>query len=319
MQLQAVAIDVHPPRASPMARRVRRWLPWRRFYYPIARLRCGVWRLGRVGVAWVFGAEPLKSGTLPRMAVPGWAHRFQGQTQRGGIFFGIWSTLLTTGLASFGSAFGSVMFGLAFAVHVGSILDLLRSTAGRTPRQIVVGGIGVGVALLALYVPLSRMVLHFVDARQWYQDAGPFASGDVVLFNPRAYVNDSPQAGDIVLFRGSDEDFRTGHVVYRMTGEAVDRVLAEPGSRVAWKSGELWVDGRQSNLRPLSGESLPDQPDLVVPANMYYIVPTMPSTANVVLGRVGLLSRYAVLQPRQNIVGRAIVRHYPIWRWWWMN
>jgi len=316
MQLRAVAIDVHPPRASPLVRRVRRWLPWRRVYYPLRDFVVefgGAWDRG---VAQVFDAAPLKPGTLPRMAVPGWAQRFRGQTQRGNIFFGIWSTLLTTGLACFGSAFGSFMLGLAFAVHVGSILDMLRATTGRTPRQILVGGMVVGVAILALYLPLSRMVLHFVDARQWYQDAGPFASGDVVLFNPRAYITASPRAGDIVLLRASDRDFRTGHVVYRVTGNAVDRVLAEPGSTVAWKNGELWVDGRRSNLRPVSGQGLPDQSDLRVPEGMYYIVR---STIPLVGGVVGPLQQNLVLHPRGEIVGRAIVRHYPIWRWWWMN
>ncbi len=316
LRLQAVAIDVHPPRASPLVRQVRRWFAWRRLYYPLRDFvihRGGALERRAVGV---FDAAPLKPGSLPRMLLPGWAQRFQGRTQRGKAFFGVWSALFTAGLMCLGSTFGSVMFGLAFAVHAGSILDLLLPATDRAPRQIVLRGVAVGAALLALYLPLSRVVTHFVDARQWLVDAGPFASGDVVLFNPRAYLGEAPQVGDIVLFRGSDWRVMRGNTVYGGGGEGTDRILAGPGSTVAWKHGELWVDGRRSNLRPLNGQALPDQADLPVPAGMYYIVPsTDPLLGNV----VAPLRPDLVLHPQGAMEGRAIVRHYPIWRWWWMN
>ena len=35
MQLRAEAIDVHPPRARPLVLHLRRWIPWRRLYYPV--------------------------------------------------------------------------------------------------------------------------------------------------------------------------------------------------------------------------------------------------------------------------------------------
>jgi hypothetical protein len=318
MRLRAEAIDVHPPRARPLVLHLRRWIPWRRLYYPV---RDVVFKRGGAlehGAATIFDTAPLKPGTLPRMLVPGWAQRFQGQTQRGRAFFGVWSALLTTGLLSFGSTFGSIMLGLAFAVHAGSALDLLLPVRDRTPQQILIRGLIVGLVLLAIYIPPGRVLLHFVDARQWLRSEEPFAAGDVVLFNPRAYVSDEPQVGDVVLFQDSNwfaqaPEYR--HTIIR-GGEGIDRVLAGPGSTVSWKEGELWVDGRQSTLRPLNGQALPNQADLRVPAGMYYIVPSTSTIAGVALRST---QPDRVLRPRETILGRAIVRHYPLWRWWWMH
>jgi signal peptidase I len=318
--MHSVAINVYPPRAGTLARHVRRWLPWRRFYYPLRDVV--IQRGGALerGAASVFDTASLKPGSLPRMVVPGWAQRFQGQTQRGKAFFGVWSAFLTTGLMCFGSTLGSVMFGLTFAVHAGSILDLLMPRTDRTLRQIALRGAAVAIALLALYIPVSRAVLHFVDARQWMQDTGPFASGDVILYNPRAYLVATPQPGDIVLFQDSRWSMRgpgNGHTIYQGGGEWMDRILAGPGDTVTWKGGELWVNGRRSDLRPLGPLAIPDQDELLVPPNTYYIVPsTNPMLAQV----IAAVQRYDVfLHSARSFLGKAIVRHYPIWRWWWMQ
>ena len=97
----------------------------------------------------------------------------------------------------------------------------------------------------------------------------------------------------------------------------MDRVLAGPGSKVAWKEAELWIDGKRSDLRPLNGAPLPDQAELQVPAGMYYIVPS----TNPVLPRIYNTAQgpSLFLHSLRSMSGKAIVRHYPIWRWWWMQ
>ena len=138
----------------------------------------------------------------------------------------------------------------------------------------------------------------------------------MILFNPRAYDTENPQPGDVVLFEAGEARIMEGHTEYvDRAGRTVERILAGPGSKVAWKHNELWIDGHRSNLQPLLVQSVFDQPELKVPPDMYYIL-----SASRIVGRLGpTITANVFLHRRGSILGRAIVRHYPIWRWWWIN
>jgi hypothetical protein len=321
LRLQTAAVEVYPPRAGALARTARRWFPWRRFYYPLRDIgRQIVARPIETGLARTFDAGPIAASAWLRMAVPGWAQCAAGQRWRGRAFFAVWIALLAAGIMCFGATPGSMMLGFAFSVHIGSVLDVLAPRSDRDPRQIVLRALVIAAPLLVLYLPIGWGALQLVGTRQWQADAPPFAAGDVILYSRRAYNTSGPAPGDVVLFR--DESRRpvaaNGHArVYQGAGDWVDRVLAVPGSTVSCRNGELLVDGRPSAWRPLNANVLPDQPELRVPEGMYYIVPSTNAAALPFIGSPQW--RDACLHPRNEIIGKVLVRHYPIWRWWWLR
>ncbi|MGH7169251.1 MAG: hypothetical protein ACRELG_03105 [Gemmataceae bacterium] len=145
--LQSLAIDVHPPRAAPWTKRLRRWgLPFRSMYN----------KAQEVGERRFFddaeGADLLGApvGILVRLLIPGWAHIHLGQRQRGLLFLGLWLSLLAVAILFFcftlsgislyrggvilrefsnmqgALSLGGIFLGLAFSVHLASCMSVAR-------------------------------------------------------------------------------------------------------------------------------------------------------------------------------------------------
>ena len=142
------------------------------------------------------------------------------------------------------------MLGLAFAVHAGSALDLLLPVRDRTPQQILIRGLIVGLVLLAIYIPPGRVLLHFVDARQWLRSEEPFAAGDVVLFNPRAYVSEEPRVGDVVLFQDSN------WVALRRSIATRSFAAVAMGWIASWRARVAPCRGKKENCGSMAGNRL---------------------------------------------------------------
>src|SRR6516165_3313579 len=116
LRLATAVLDVHPPRARPWAKRLRRYLP---LHAISARLRDAA---GEVCRQVSGGAEAVRfplpaPGIISRLVVPGWAHFYCGQVQLGWGFLGSYLVLLALGLLFLGTGLGSFLLGLAFSVH----------------------------------------------------------------------------------------------------------------------------------------------------------------------------------------------------------
>lgn len=126
LQLAALAIDVHPPRASPAAKALRRWLPmlWLR-----NQLRgvLSAMLAARKMLRWPSGWPAPR--LLLRTIVPGWAHWYLGRTRRALWVFGWYLAFLLAGLLLLGTSLGWTLLILAVFLHAVSIADIV----GRAP------------------------------------------------------------------------------------------------------------------------------------------------------------------------------------------
>jgi type IV secretory pathway protease TraF len=318
LELAATAIDVHPPRATPRAKRLRRWFPW---YGIAARIRDGLEAIGRFTLRQLDVPQPL-AGLFGRMVVPGWPQIFTGQIARGRMFLAMYLVLMAIGLAFVGTVFGSFALGFALAVHASSVIDVLWAATTDLRTRITYAAVCITVLGVVVYLPVGWAVTRFVVPRQLVRDSPPFAAGDAVLCNRVAYRRSGPAAGDVVLFRvvPRDVQMRTaqgGNAIYRVGGEFIDRVLAGPGQSVKWEAGSLWVDGQPSPWRPLNPDAVRVGLQWTVPTGAYLVLPsTQPPGAPAYPADVWATMS---LVPHESLLGRVFLRHQPLWRWWWIR
>jgi hypothetical protein len=307
----ALAIDVHPPRATATAKWLRRWLPMPALY----RVRDEA-RQARRGVrrtAARTGFAPPAPGTIPRMLVPGWPLLHVREVFRGRLFLGAYLALLVTGLALLGTFFGSVCLGLAFGVHVASCLAVLR-LGGMDAGALRFSALFVILGLFgAVYLPAAWLVTRVATPLTLDYAVPPFAPGDVLLMSR---ASGPPRPGDVVLHRQRQQMYRAGGMGpnYMIAeGEVIDRVLAGPGDAVRWEQGRLWVNGRPSPLAPLNPDRVPAKLAWSVPPGHYLILPT----ASVALDpRVTAdVWQGMSLIRADDVFGRVYFRTHPLTRW----
>jgi signal peptidase I len=321
--LATAAIDVHPPRASHAAKRVRQVVPRRLLYRArdAAALAHRAITRSIVEESRIPLPEP---GVLPRLFVPGWAHFYTGQRIRGWFFLGAFLPLLLLALTRWGTPLGSIAAGLAFSVHASSVLDILiRQGTVRFPKMMATAFIVSLVLGLLIYAPAGWLLSSRLAAPiEFAYDAPPFQRDDVVLINLWAYALTAPHCGDVVQFRpvsaGRMEDpnrqaFHT-RLIYEQN-ELIDRVVGLPGDRVVWDAGKLTVNGTPVAWTPLVPERLPPHLEIVVPADRYLILPTT-SVGAANEGGSESYWKTAGLIPVDDILGVAYLRVAPLSRVW---
>ena len=273
LRLSTTVIDVHPPRARPWVKSLRRLFPLQRGFF---RLRDGLTAAaGGVVGAWN-EHRPMTAMPVPevllRLIVPGWAHSYLGLTWRARFFFIAFAVLVILSILFWGSTLGSVFLGLAFSIHASATIDIILQSGTELGTRLLCGFF-VAIFLGLVYYPVGWFVSRTAAPRMIETSAGPFKDGDVVLVNSWR----APQPGSVVLFRKQGLDTLTqvrGIPIRFVGGEFIDRILAGPGSEVAWKNGELWVDGKESSWKPLTPITLPSSFKMTVPKDAYLIFPS---------------------------------------------
>ncbi len=318
LELATTSIDVHPPRARPSVKRLRRWFPW---YGVAARTRDGVEAIARMTLRQL-DLPRLASSLFVRMVVPGWPQVYTGQTARGRMFLWTYLALLAFAIVFVGTGLGSVALGLAVSVHAASVIDVLWAATADWRTRITYAAVCLGVLGLVVYLPVAWSVTRVVAPRQMVRDAPPFAAGDAFLYYPSAYLWSEPAPGDVVLFRVPAQQVQTRtprgyNAVYRVDGEYIDRVLAGPGQDVKWDGGALWVDGQPSPRLPLNPAGVGVSLQVTVPEGYYFVLPsTQPQGAPMFPAEVWTSMG---LVPRGSLLGRVFLRHQPLTRWSWIR
>jgi hypothetical protein len=127
LKLATMTLDVNPPRAGKLSKKMRWATPG--FLRPHSLIR-RVGRQAREEAAETIGRfSPGRRPMVWRSVIPGWAHLYDGQSIRGHMFLYAWLALGGLGILLFGSTVGSMALGLAMAVHIISIFDLLNRCA----------------------------------------------------------------------------------------------------------------------------------------------------------------------------------------------
>jgi signal peptidase I len=325
LAIGTAVIDVNPPRASKGAKRVRKLIP-RRFFYQARDATALAHQ--RIAGSFVDDARvPLpEPGVLSRLMVPGWAHLFAGFRIRGLVFFWAYVVFLASGLLAWGTEFGSIFLGLAFAAHASSILDiLLRQGTVRFPRMMATAALVFAALALLVYYPGGQVLMHVAAPIEYVTDVPPFKRLDVVLVNRWAFALSDPRRGDVVLFtpllmaRRMEQGLQLLHVrLGYEENEVIDRVIGLPGDQVVWEDGKLTVNGAEVSWKPLLPERLPKHLDVVVPRDRYLIFPTTSiSAANA--GTPGSYWKSVSLIPRTDIAGGVYMRLSPLSRFWFIR
>jgi signal peptidase I len=246
-----------------------------------------------------------------------------GLTIRGRIFLSAYLLLLVLGLIGWGSGLGAMCLGLAFGVHVSSVLDALVRQ-GRVPFPAMVAtSVLVSVVLgLSIYMPAGWVLSQTAAVRGFNQAAPPFARGDVVLFNRWAFALRSPRPGDVVIFQPVNQATvpAGGFAFVRLAiqeNELVDRIVGGPGDRVRWDDGRLTINGVAASWKPLIPSKLPGQLEITVPEGRYLILPTTSQAMNA--GVPASQWEQFGLHPAGDILGVAYLRLHPLARLWFIR
>ena len=177
--------------------------------------------------------------------------------------------------------------------------------------------------LVVMAVVIAVVVKTFV-AQAFYIPSGSMLPqlqiNDRVVVSKVAYRLHDPRRGDIVVFDapgdgGPDSDplpervlrglAQSVGVLAPSTDEYIKRVLALPGERVEGRGGKVLVDGREV-VEPYlpRGTTTGDFPAVIVPPHTLWVMGDNRSNS--------ADSRIFGPVPRSTVVGRAIVRVWPL-------
>ncbi|MDR9403514.1 MAG: signal peptidase I [Halothece sp. Uz-M2-17] len=161
-----------------------------------------------------------------------------------------------------------------------------------------------GVKTLALSAVLAFGVRTFVAEARYIPSTSMLPTlkiNDRLLIEKIGYRFTSPERGDIVVFSPTESLKHQGY-----HDAFIKRVIGLPGETITVSGGVVTVDGE-----PLSENYLADEPD-------YDFGPvTVPEDHYLVLGdnrNNSYDSHYWGFLPRENIIGRAAVRFWPLGR-----
>jgi hypothetical protein len=312
LALAAAAIDVHPPRASQLSRKIPGlwtriwWLrrAWGNFQPSLMRpLRQLVSR---------FDDTDFRLGTILRTIIPGWAHSYRRNRPRAIVFFFGFLALFIPGVLFLGTSLGSILLGLAFAWHVAAASDALVGRFATIGDRFVFA-IGCAAVLgFALYLPAGGCLSRVAVPIQINQTIPPFAAGEVLWYNPSANV----EPGDYVLYQIPDTSLggaMNGHNArYFFRNQWINRVVAVAGQRVRLKKRQLYVDGMLSPWQPRLGDWGDFEFDTTLPGDTVLIppdalVPTGARMTESAWRRLSFVSRFS-------IDGPIFLRSHPLWR-----
>lgn len=326
MAIAGSAIAIEPPRASTWRKHVRPWLqPARASYYRTRDALSG--GLPQVYAEFVRSIDTpsLSFGLVARMCVPGWAHVYLGHVVRGAVFFAIYLPLLTYALLALGSTNGAIALGIAFGVHAASIIDLLTNEEQSIRERVMVTPLFVLVSLFVGYWAMGSAISQIASTRALLRPAGPFATGDVLLFNRWAYSVGAPKPGDVVVY---DVPSRPNGVripwaasreaaYLHLFGERIERIVAGPNSHLQVQDGKLLIDDQPSKYLPLRVDRLPLSLSLSIPEGHYAILLT--TDDNMTPDTPAAAWQQFCIVPTKNIVGRVYFRNYPFSRRSWIE
>jgi hypothetical protein len=279
LTIATAVMDVNPPRAGPMRKRIRRVLPVSRVYY---RTRDALH--GDVLATHARNAMEA-SPPLPifiRLVFPGWTHFYLKQPIRGHLFLWSFVGCLTPAILLFGSGWGSFWLGMAFSVHSSAALDVVQQTfADAGTRERIGRSIMVSLFLFVfIYLPIGFVIHALAQPHTVMTIIPPFAAGDVIVVNRWARL----RRGDVVLY-----DFNyvavAGQVnreqnYHHFEGENIDRILAVPGDDLMEQNGELFINGAKSKFMPLNAVRVPAKLKMKLQQDQFLIVPSGPPGIN---------------------------------------
>ncbi len=161
-----------------------------------------------------------------------------------------------------------------------------------------------GIKTIGLSAILAFGIRSFVAEARYIPSGSMLPTlqiNDRLIIDKVSYNFRSPQRGDIVVFAPTEAlEKQNFHDAF------IKRVIGLPGERVEVKGGRVYVNGK-----PLSEKYIEEQPQytygpVTVPANSYLVLGDNRNNS--------YDSHYWGFVPREKIMGRAVVRFWPLQR-----
>ena len=128
-------------------------------------------------------------------------------------------------------------------------------------------------------------------------------TGDRLVIEKISYRFNSPKFGDIVVFQPPPELQRRG---YSKDQAFIKRVIGTPGDTLKIDNGKVYLNGNILQEDYIKEPPLKPYPLVKVPPNQYFMMGDNRNDSND--------SRYWDFLPRQNIIGKAALRFWPLGR-----
>lgn len=159
-----------------------------------------------------------------------------------------------------------------------------------------------GLKTIGLSVVLALGIRTFVAEARYIPSGSMLPTleiNDRLIIDKLSYRFQSPHRGDIVVFSPTDklkeQNFKDAFI---------KRVIGLPGDKVEVKAGRVYI-----NNKPIQEKYIEDKPDyqygpITVPPNQYLVLGDNRNNS--------YDSHYWGFVPRDRIIGRAIVRFWPL-------
>jgi signal peptidase I len=159
-----------------------------------------------------------------------------------------------------------------------------------------------GIKTIALSAVLAFGIRHFVAEARYIPSGSMLPTlqiNDRLIVDKVSYRFEAPQRGDIVVFNPTSTlEQQNFHEAF------IKRVIGLPGDRIEVKAGQVLVNGK-----PLPENYLQEAPNyefkpVTVPPNQYMVLGDNRNNS--------YDSHYWGFVPREKIIGRAVVRFWPL-------
>jgi hypothetical protein len=231
------------------------------------------------------------------------------------MFLGLYLAALLWGLVILGTPTSATLLGLALAIHISSVMDVVF-TGCRDWYERLVYTMAFCAAIGAVtYFPAILLATRIAIPQRIVRDAPPLQAGDVFLYNPSAYGEAGPELGDVVLYDIAPLQIAIGGTQYFFRGERIDRVVALAGQTLTWDGQQLLLDGQPAPYSPLNDELTWDKFSWQAPDDHCLILPSTDPTLN---AYPDAWQRICTV-PHGYLRGKVFLRNQPFSRLWFVD
>lgn len=174
------------------------------------------------------------------------------------------------------------------------------------PEKSIWDQIRENIVILAIALGLSLLIRTFVAEPRFIPSDSMFPTleiGDRLVIEKVSYYLKSPQFGDIIVFNPPPQLQEIG---YGADQAFIKRVIGQPGQTIEVKNGRVYIDNQPQFERYIAEEPHYQLPPVKVPEDSYFVMGDNRNDSND--------SHVWGFLPKENIIGRAVFRFWPIER-----